>query len=362
MSEGDVFGGAADDVSEPVLDAVGHLSDGGAHAFVDGALSDEEAARVVLHLGACSRCAMLVAEARGLAAAAAGVVRRLDDGPGSVAVLAPAGDRVVAQPVVRARRAPPRAGLRAAAAALVAAALGGSAYVASRRTPNALSAAADSAAPTAPADYVAGVPAVRPPVVGPPAAGALAPAPAIRAARPLARAAPTLAPRVFADARPVAGQENKRAAAAATSATSLGGGGDSTVASADAARAAIRLRAAPPALDQVEVPNAETAPSAAEGVASRRRLRRSAQTPAAGPPGCFAVTGAPVRSPVRLAPSGAVVSGGDARGSWSWAGDSLRVRWGDAGANVVTLGRLGAGWTGGGVRLAPAEGPGCDTP
>jgi hypothetical protein len=130
-----------------------HLDEGTAHAFVDGALGDEEAARVIAHVAACDRCAAVLAEARGLTAAATRVLGALDAVPGNVvpqAATSPAPPVAVPAPVrapvparaptpadaVRAVRAPgarrtmPRWPLRAAAGVLLAAGVGSAAWLA----------------------------------------------------------------------------------------------------------------------------------------------------------------------------------------------------------------------------------------
>jgi hypothetical protein len=58
-----------------------HLDEGTIHAWLDGALSSEEAARVEAHLGSCSMCADATAEARGLIAASSRILTALDDVP-----------------------------------------------------------------------------------------------------------------------------------------------------------------------------------------------------------------------------------------------------------------------------------------
>src|SRR6185437_4333225 len=54
------------------------LDEGTIHAWLDGALSPEEAARVEEHVAACGECSALVAEARGLIAGASRIVSSLD--------------------------------------------------------------------------------------------------------------------------------------------------------------------------------------------------------------------------------------------------------------------------------------------
>ena len=43
-----------DEATGPVFGDDGHLAESAAHAFVDGALSDADGARVVLHLAECA--------------------------------------------------------------------------------------------------------------------------------------------------------------------------------------------------------------------------------------------------------------------------------------------------------------------
>jgi hypothetical protein len=58
-----------------------HLDEGMMHAWLDGALSADEAARVERHAAECADCAALVAEARGLVAGASRILSALDDVP-----------------------------------------------------------------------------------------------------------------------------------------------------------------------------------------------------------------------------------------------------------------------------------------
>jgi hypothetical protein len=58
-----------------------HLDEGTIHAWLDGALSSEEAARVEAHVGSCSMCADATAEARGLIAASSRILTALDNVP-----------------------------------------------------------------------------------------------------------------------------------------------------------------------------------------------------------------------------------------------------------------------------------------
>ena len=61
-----------------------HLDEGTIHAWLDGALSPDESARVETQAGACAECAALVAEARGLVAASSRILSSLDTVPGGV--------------------------------------------------------------------------------------------------------------------------------------------------------------------------------------------------------------------------------------------------------------------------------------
>jgi hypothetical protein len=61
-----------------------HLDEGTIHAWLDGALEAEEAARVEEHAAACASCAAAVAEARGLAAGASRILASLDNVPSGV--------------------------------------------------------------------------------------------------------------------------------------------------------------------------------------------------------------------------------------------------------------------------------------
>ena len=58
-----------------------HLDEGTIHAWLDGALSAEEAARTEAHVASCPACADAVAEARGLIAASSRILTALDNVP-----------------------------------------------------------------------------------------------------------------------------------------------------------------------------------------------------------------------------------------------------------------------------------------
>ena len=61
-----------------------HLDEGTIHAWLDGALDAEEAARVERHSAECATCAAAVAEARGLVAGASRILTALDGVPGGI--------------------------------------------------------------------------------------------------------------------------------------------------------------------------------------------------------------------------------------------------------------------------------------
>ena len=61
-----------------------HLDEGTIHAWLDGALPADEAARVEAHANECAECAALVAEARGFIAGASRIVSSLDVVRGNV--------------------------------------------------------------------------------------------------------------------------------------------------------------------------------------------------------------------------------------------------------------------------------------
>ena len=62
-----------------------HLDEGTIHAWLDGALDADEAARVERHAAECASCAAAVAEARGFVAGASRILTALDRVPGGVA-------------------------------------------------------------------------------------------------------------------------------------------------------------------------------------------------------------------------------------------------------------------------------------
>ena len=61
-----------------------HPDEGTIHAWLDGALSDEESTAIESHVAECGECASAVAEARGLIAASSRIVSALDVVPGGV--------------------------------------------------------------------------------------------------------------------------------------------------------------------------------------------------------------------------------------------------------------------------------------
>jgi len=61
-----------------------HPDEGTIHAWIDGELSQEEAAALEAHLKECAECSALAAEARGLVAASSRIVSALDIIPGDV--------------------------------------------------------------------------------------------------------------------------------------------------------------------------------------------------------------------------------------------------------------------------------------
>jgi predicted anti-sigma-YlaC factor YlaD len=94
-----------------------HLDEGTIHAWLDGELSPEEAARAEAHVSECSECRALVAEARGLIAASTRILTALDDVPSGVipTTASPTADTVTP---ARMRRWYDRTDFRTAAALL----------------------------------------------------------------------------------------------------------------------------------------------------------------------------------------------------------------------------------------------------
>ncbi len=107
-----------------------HLDEGTIHAWLDGALSPDEARQAEEHVAVCADCAAAVAEARGLIAASSMIISKLDGVLGAAEPRADAGsspmnDIAVARAAADARQRPVRRswfaapGLRAAAAVLI---------------------------------------------------------------------------------------------------------------------------------------------------------------------------------------------------------------------------------------------------
>ena len=80
-----------------------HLDEGTIHAWIDGELPPDEAARVEAHVQSCAACGAMVAEARGLVAASSRIVSALDALPGAQRGVTPDG-----VPAFAARKAPRR--------------------------------------------------------------------------------------------------------------------------------------------------------------------------------------------------------------------------------------------------------------
>jgi Putative zinc-finger len=84
-----------------------HLDEGTIHAWLDGALAPDESRRVEEHAASCEACAALVAEARGLIAAASRILIALDDVPTGVIPVHAEGEAEVTDELatLRARKA-----------------------------------------------------------------------------------------------------------------------------------------------------------------------------------------------------------------------------------------------------------------
>ena len=81
-----------------------HIDEGTIHAWLDGALSADEAAQVESHVAQCASCSAAVAEARGLIAGASRILMALDDVPGNVVPKRAAGVApAVTAPIARRR-------------------------------------------------------------------------------------------------------------------------------------------------------------------------------------------------------------------------------------------------------------------
>ena len=68
-----------------------HYDEGTIHAWLDGALNDDETAEIERHVASCGECAARVTEARGLLAGASRILLALDDVPGGVVPAGTAG-------------------------------------------------------------------------------------------------------------------------------------------------------------------------------------------------------------------------------------------------------------------------------
>jgi len=140
-----------------------HLDEGTIHAWLDGALSPEEAAKVDVHASECAQCAALVAEARGLIAASTRILNSLDDVPSGVIPSAPSDVASVPQ-IVKQRRWYDRTDFRAAAAILFVA--GASLVIAkTQRKPTAGFETAIATVGAAPPDVQADTAVATPPVI-----------------------------------------------------------------------------------------------------------------------------------------------------------------------------------------------------
>lgn len=127
-----------------------HLDEGTIHAWLDGGLPEREAAAVAEHVAQCRECAALVAEARGMIAAAGNIVAALDTVRGGVipiSAAAGAGQRSLWR---RLRLTPARAALAATLLIAVASLLtvrGGRERIASDSAAQARAEVAPAAAP-----------------------------------------------------------------------------------------------------------------------------------------------------------------------------------------------------------------------
>src|SRR5688572_13151995 len=66
------------------VDDMRHLEEGEIHAWLDGAATPDDAARIEAHAASCARCSAEVATARGLIAGASRILLALDSIPGGV--------------------------------------------------------------------------------------------------------------------------------------------------------------------------------------------------------------------------------------------------------------------------------------
>ena len=328
-----------------------HLDEGTVHAWLDGALPADEAARLESHVAECPACAELVAEARGLIAGASRIVGALDEVPGGVIPAAvPASEPVV--PIATARppvARPRRWALRAAAAFAVM--VGGTTLVmrsASRPavTPARYEVAHSVAAAPGPSD-------VRAEPEQPPVSPMMAPAaPPLAAADSVAASAPSAPATARSSAAPPPMLSARRALEKVATKAPPSAEARDTVASAGAASAPLNQG----------VPNASPAPapSSAEPSQVRTRARASVadaadRTRVVSVAGCYALEhGATAGWPARVelqsvgARSGyAVRVPSPATDSAYWAalpGDSVRVVWfARDGAVEARLGPAGDG-------------------
>ncbi len=212
-----------------------HVDEGTMHAWLDGALSSDEAGSVELHVASCAQCNAAAAEARGLIAASTRILSALDNVPANVVP--------VAKDSRFAATLPPRRGWSArtygpiAAVALIA--VGAMLFL--RRAPTLV--------PTSAPEGVVAMPVVRPveksnqPVASAPSV----PPAAVTSAK--SEAAVHTAPTPLA----AAAIKERRAAPATTTA--------SAAASANRSAELLRIEAAKPEARQMTVP-ATIAPSA----------------------------------------------------------------------------------------------------
>ncbi|HYC49699.1 MAG TPA: zf-HC2 domain-containing protein [Gemmatimonadaceae bacterium] len=243
-----------------------HLDEGTIHAWLDGALTDEQSTAIEAHIVACESCAGMVAEARGIMAAASRVLRALDDDRVNV-VPKPATPGVVplTQPHRGIRRRAPWIG--AVAAVLLAAVVLRTSDLSQDRAASQES-AVTSQMPLAGSDAVTPPP---PADAAPPAEPEIPPAVSTSVAANAAEPAPQSATR----SRSAAKQEVGRVAGTATGpvgAAAVGGASERRAAATITAEAA---PSRPATLDVIQPPrSAELLQTeAAKSVADETRLR-----------------------------------------------------------------------------------------
>jgi hypothetical protein len=221
-----------------------HVDEGTVHAWLDGALSADEGARVEAHVASCATCSAVVAEAHGLVAGASRILNALDEVPGDVI---PAAPPVVpdVRPIAGARSRR-RFGVPARAAAALLLMAGATTVVlvrdgpSSAPSPREVGALVD-AAPDARPNATAATPAAPVPSAARPEAPAAAPMPtpgaSVRARAPRApfEAMATPAPLGATDARADVSAQGAGSASAALSRA------------AEAPKRAMAATAAPPA-------------------------------------------------------------------------------------------------------------------